>query len=315
MSNNNKTWMVIVNPNAGRQKGARDWEKISILLRQYKIDFGFAFTSFKEHAIELTKAYLEEGYKKFIVVGGDGTLNEVLNGIFRQDKIATDQFLLAVIPIGSGNDWCRMFNVPNDYEEAVRLIKQESTFLQDVGLVSFFRNSVSESRYFINVAGVGYDAIVAFKTNKDKERGKGGAWLYFKNLLTSLVSYKFTSTEITTSGDKDRIRTRMFSLSVGVCRYNGGGMKQLPHAIPDDGMLDLTLIKKLGKFSVLKEVKNLYDGSFINHPSVETLVSDHFKIISDPPVMLEADGESLGFSPFTFDIIPRSIKVVIGRVE
>jgi diacylglycerol kinase family enzyme len=92
-------------------------------------------------------------------------------------------------------------------------------------------------------------------------------------------------------------------------------MKQLPHAIPDDGMLDLTLIKKLGKFSVLKEVKNLYDGSFINHPSVETLVSDHFKIISDPPVMLEADGESLGFSPFTFDIIPRSIKVVIGRVE
>lgn len=305
--------MVLVNPNAGRQKGEKDWKKIHELLGEFKIDFEHIFTTHKEHAIAITTRYIKKGFRKFIIVGGDGTLNEVLNGIFIQKEIPSADFLVAVIPIGTGNDWCRMFNVPFNYNEAIKIIKEEKTFLQDVGRVHYFNSNKSSKRYFINVAGMGYDAVVASKTNRDKEMGKGGPLSYLKNLFTSLVFYKFTNTEIKVGNEPNPFKNETFSLSIGICRYNGGGMKQLPFAIPDDGLLDLTLIKKLGKFTVLKEVKNLYDGSFINHPRVQTFVSDVFHIKSDPKIYLEADGESLGHSPFTFEIIPRSLRVVIGR--
>ncbi|MBM3435065.1 MAG: diacylglycerol kinase family lipid kinase [Bacteroidetes bacterium] len=308
-------WMVIVNPNAGNRKSAKDWNKITHLLNDFHIEFDFSFTAHKEHAIALTKLFTRDGYRKFIIVGGDGTLNEVMNAIFLQNEIPSPDFLLAVIPIGTGNDWCRTFSVPFSYEGAIKIIKDERTFLQDVGVVSYYQSSELKKRYFMNVAGMGYDAIVASKTNKDKEKGKGGPWLYLKNLFTSLVSYRFTSTEILAGAASTPKINKTFSMSVGICRFNGGGMKQLPFAIPDDGLLDLTLIKRLGKMSVLKEVKNLYDGSFINHPKVETMVSDSFRIKSDPPIFLEADGESLGHSPFIFEIIPRSLRVVAGTTN
>ncbi len=310
---NKKNWMVIVNPNAGRQKSEKDWDKINKLLGDFNIDFEYIFTTHKEHAIALTTRFIKKGFRKFIIVGGDGTLNEVLNGIFIQKEIPVIEFLVAVIPIGTGNDWCRMFNVPFNYFDAIKIIKEEKTFLQDIGLVHYYNSAKSSKRYFINVAGMGYDAVVASKTNKDKEMGKGGPLSYLKNLFTSLIFYKFTKTEIKVGDEPEPYKNETFSMSIGICKYNGGGMKQLPFAIPDDGLLDMTLIKKLGKFTVLKEVKNLYDGSFINHPRVQTFVSHIFHIKSDPHIYLEADGESLGHSPFTFEIIPRSLRVVTGQ--
>lgn len=118
-------WMVIVNPNAGRHKIDKDWDIINDLLIKAKIDFQNAFTEFKEHAIKLSYESIEKGFRKFIVVGGDGTLNEVVNGIFTQNKIPSSDFLVAMIPVGTGNDWCRMFNVPFKYNEAIRIIERE----------------------------------------------------------------------------------------------------------------------------------------------------------------------------------------------
>jgi YegS/Rv2252/BmrU family lipid kinase len=306
-------WMVIVNPNAGVRKGEKDWGEIYDLLVKNEIQFDSVFTKHKEHAIALTTKYIKKGYRKFILVGGDGTLNEVVNGIFFQKNIPTTEFLLAMIPVGTGNDWCRMFHIPFKYKQAIKVIRNEKTFIQDIGKVNYFISSTSKRRYFINVAGMGYDAVVAAKTNKDKEMGKGGVLTYLKNLFTSLLFYKHSSIEIKIDGENSGIKNKTFSLSVGICKYNGGGMMQLPHAIPDDGLLDMTHIKKLGKFTVLKEVKNLYDGSFIKHPKVDTYTGKSFQITSKPPIYLEADGESLGHSPFTFEIIPKSLRVVVGN--
>ena len=136
--------------------------------------------------------------------------------------------------------------------------------------------------------------------------------IYLKNLFTSLLFYKYSRTNIYIDDSDRPVTSATFSLSVGICKFNGGGMMQLPDALPDDGILNMTLIKKLGKFTVLKEVKNLYNGSFVNHPKVETFSGLKFRITSDPPIQLEADGESLGHSPFEFTVIPRSLKVIIG---
>lgn len=308
-------WMVIVNPNAGVGKGEKDWGKIYDFLVKNDIPFDSVFTKHKEHAIALTTKFIKKGYRKFIVAGGDGTLNEVVNGIFFQKNIPTTDFLLAMIPVGTGNDWCRMFHIPFKYKQAIKVIKAEKTFIQDIGKVNYFNSSSSKKRYFINVAGMGYDAIVAAKTNKDKEMGHGGAITYLKNLFTSLLFFKHSETVVKIDNEKEGIKSKSFSLSVGICKYNGGGMMQLPNAIPDDGLLDMTHIKKLGKFTVLKEVKNLYDGSFTKHPKVDTYTGKTFQISSEPPISLEADGESLGHSPFTFEIIPKSLRVLIGEED
>lgn len=305
-------WMVIVNPNAGVRKGEKDWGKIYDLLYKSGLKFDSVFTKHKEHAIALTTKFIKKGYRKFLVVGGDGTLNEVVNGIFFQKNVPTDEFLIAMMPVGTGNDWCRMFNIPFNYRKAIKAVKQGETLIQDVGKVSYFISSTPKRRYFVNVAGMGYDAVVAAKTNKDKEHGKGGVLTYLKNLFTSLLFYKHTNTEIIIDNNGKSHKSETFSLSVGICKYNGGGMKQLPNAIPDDGLFDITLIKKLGKFTVLKQVKNLYDGSFINHPKVRTYRGASIQIESDPPINLEVDGESLGHSPFQFEIIPKSLRVVVG---
>ena len=306
-----ETWLTIVNPNAGTKKGEKDWHKIAKRLRKEEIPFSEFFTREKGHAIEMTLENIRKGFRKFLVVGGDGTLNEVVNGLFLQNEIPPSEFILAMIPVGTGNDWCRSFEIPFSYKKAIRLVKKGNSRLQDVGKIEYCIADTSKSRYFVNVAGMGYDAIVAAKTNKDKARGRGGPLVYMKNLFTSLMFYKHTQTDILID-DQSPVHHKTFSLSVGIGKYNGGGMMQLPDAVVDDGIFNITLIKKLSKFTVVRQVKNLYDGSFINHPKVETFSGRKIQVQSDPPISLEADGESLGHSPFTFEIIQKGLRVIAG---
>lgn len=307
-------WVAIVNPNAGTKKGEKDWLLISKHLHKQQIFFHEFFTREKGHAISIVQDNIRNGYRNFIVVGGDGTLNEVVNGIFGQREIPVEDFIVGMVPVGTGNDWCRMFNVPFKYKKAVKLIQKQNTFVQDVGIVRYHNSKDIKTRYFINVAGMGYDAVVAEKTNKDKSHGRGGPLIYLKNLFTSLLFYKYSKTHIYIDDSEVPVSNLTFSLSVGICKYNGGGMMQLPEAIPDDGILNMTLIKKLGKLLVIKEVKNLYNGSFVNHPKVETFTGKKFRIVSDPVIKIEVDGESLGHSPFEFEIIPRCLRMITGSL-
>ena len=162
---------------------------------------------------------------------------------------------------------------------------------------------------------MGYDALVAAKTNRDKERGKGTPFTYMKNLLTSLLFYKFSNVGVKIDESNDELNFKTFSLSVGICKYNGGGMMQLPNAIPDDGLLDMTLIKKLSRFNVIKSLKKLFDGTLTEHPKVVTFKGSTIHIESEPKIFIEADGESIGHSPAKFEIIPKSLRVVVGKTK
>ena len=104
-----KQWLVIVNPNAGRKKGIKDWGRIAELLAVYGFDFIPVFSQYPLHAIQLSRTFIESGHRKIIVVGGDGTMNEVINGLFLQDKYKTTEVMLGMISVGTGNDWGRMF--------------------------------------------------------------------------------------------------------------------------------------------------------------------------------------------------------------
>ncbi len=309
------TWLVIVNPNAGRKKGKKDWKKISTLLTREGILFKRVFTKKINHAIHLTVKYIEQGFIKIIVVGGDGTFNEVVNGIFTQNLYPPSKFTLAMIPVGTGNDWGRMFDIPLKYKNAIQIIANGMTFTQDIGKVEYFNSNKKEIRYFANVAGLGYDAFVAKKTNRLKEKGGGNSFAYLLNIFLGLFQYKTKFIELRID-DKLKFKGMIFSMSVGICKYNGGGMMQLPNAIPNDGIFDLTIIKKTTKMKVVRNLKNLYDGSFIKMPEVLTFTGKSISIISKPVknVFLETDGESLGHSPINFEILPKSLKVIVNKI-
>ncbi len=304
-------WLVIVNPNAGIGKVSRDWGRISQMLDKHGFDYKALFTDGPLHAITLVAENIRSGYRKFIAVGGDGTMNEVVNGIFSQEEIPTTDIKAGMIPVGTGNDWVRTWGIPTDYEQAIQLLRKEFTMLQDAGLVSYYNSKRQGTRYFVNMAGLGFDGLVAQKTNADKRRGKGNPLLYFKHLLGSLFSYKSCNTTIRVDGRE--VKDLYFSIGVGIGQYNGGGMRQAPDAIPNDGLFDLTLIRDLSKLSIVANVRRLYDGTIKKYHKVETMLGKKISVHCKTPILLEADGESLGHSPFTFDIIPQSVQVVVNE--
>jgi YegS/Rv2252/BmrU family lipid kinase len=303
-------WLVIVNPNAGRGKGKKDWDKISQILGKENISFTVNFTERKGQAIHLTLDGISAGFRKIITVGGDGTLNEVLNGVFSNNSCPTSDIVLSLIPVGTGNDWGRMFGIPLNYEKAVKIISENKTLVHDVGLISYYNGSEKESRYFINIAGLGFESVVVRKTNLQKDKGRGGKLIYFYNLLTSLLSYKNTRAEIIIDGSTTQ--ASVFSVNVGNGRYCGGGMRQTPDALPDDGLLNMTVINGIGKLEIIRNLKILYDGTILSHPKIRGYKCRNIKISSDSVIYAEADGESLGHTPVEFSIIPAGINIVYG---
>lgn len=308
-------WLVVVNPNAGIGKVARDWKKISSILDRRDFDYQAVFTRAPFHATELVREHIAGSFRKIVSVGGDGTLNEVVNGIFGQDHWPTTGITLGVIPVGTGNDWIRTYNIPTDYEGAVEVLSNGRTMLQDAGTVSFMNGPENLTRYFINMAGLGFDGLVAQKTNADKARGRGNPFLYIKHLLSSLFAYRSCGTTVTIDGQV--INKKVFSIGVGIGQYNGGGMHQAPDAKPDDGLFDLTLIRDLSRLSVIANLGRLYNGSIKKHKRVTAYLGRHIRIESESPLLLEADGESLGHSPLEFHIVPQSVRVLVnnGRVD
>ncbi len=307
----NDDYFFIINPNAGHERGKKDWNIISALLSKYDIPHVARFTEARRHAILLANEGIKSGYRKIIVVGGDGTMNEAVNGAFAQKVCPASDITLGMITVGTGNDWGKMFGIPLDYEEAIRIIKTGKIRLQDAGIVHYYHGTSRQKRYFINIAGLGFDAVVVKRTNLSKERGHKGKALYFINLLKSLLLYGHTHTAVEIDGK--RIINDVFTISIGIGRYSGGGMRQTPNAIPDDGLFDITIIKKLRKGEVIMSLKMLYDGSILEHPKIEGYTGKVILIDSDPLIHVEADGESLGHSPIEFSILPKSINIIYDQ--
>lgn len=311
-SADNPKWLAIVNPVAGSGRGLVDWPEISRLLRRHDIAHDYVFTEHKYHAIELTVDAVNKGYRQIIVVGGDGTIHEVVNGLFIQQQVSTREVLLSVIAVGTGNDWIRMFGIPRKYSEAIRAIAEGHSFLQDVGAISYHQSHYKQKRYMANVAGIGFDAFVNKKYNNLKEEGKYSKWLYVWSALKSVLRYKSTGVKIWVDGELI-INDLVYSATVGVGKYNGGGMIQMPEAVADDGLLDMTVIRNLNKFTVLRRFRSLYNGRIYRLKMVSQRRGRHIRIESSPDIRIEVDGEALGFSPLEFEVIEKAVKVVVSE--
>ncbi len=301
---------IIVNPNAGNKKGANIWPEIKRILRKEQLNYTFEFTKLQGGAKEVCQQFIKKGYRKIIAVGGDGTLNEMVNGIFDQTEIPTEEFTIGIIPVGTGNDWCRTFGVPVSAQGAITIIKNKNTSMQDIGRI---RQKDKNDRYFANVAGGGFDAFVAKRVNLAKEKGNGSPWIYLYLLLSSLFKYKSTSINLNIDGVT--FEDVLLSFSIGIGKYNGGGMKQLPNAVHNDGLFDITVIRRMNKIEIIKNIKKLFDGTHIYLDKIELFQGKRIEVSGIPNADIEIDGESSGFSPATFEIIPRSLNVYCGNIK
>jgi YegS/Rv2252/BmrU family lipid kinase len=312
MKTDQDNWFIVRNPIAGQGKGEKDWPQISEMLTRYGFKFEDAVSQKHKHAIELSKSAYQAGFRKFIAMGGDGSINEVVNGILADDPNHASDATLAVIPIGKGNDWVRTMQIKGDYEQIIKTIKMGNSIWQDVGKIKYTTaDGKMEDRYFISMATTGFGGFVGKRVNELAQQGKKVTQMsYFMQILKCLGKYDNIETEIKLNGTT--LHENLFVMAVGICKSNGGGMKLTPDAIPDDHQFHVTLVHDASKGMVLRNLINLFNGKFVNHPKVKTFTTEQIEI-NGPETLIESDGESLGFAPAVFSVIPQKLKVITGE--
>jgi YegS/Rv2252/BmrU family lipid kinase len=303
-------WVLIVNPAAGAGRAGREAELAQTLLARHGLSTRRLETGEARHSIRLIQDCLGAGSRRFLLAGGDGLLHEAVNAVFTQTEAPPASVTLGLIPLGSGNDWARTFEIPRETAGAVAVIRQGATRSHDVGRVYYQAAGQEGSAFFLNMCGIGFDAHVARRVAAAGGRDDLGEMKYHVHLLASLMEY--APSQMTIRVDDAEVTGPVLSGAIGIGRYNGGGLKQLPNAEPDDGLLDVTVIAPVGRLRILRSLPQLRDGTFVHMKEVSTLRGRLVTVHSDPPCWLEADGEVLGTSPFRFEILPRAIRVVAG---
>ncbi len=294
-------WLVVANPISGQGRAMHHRHEIEAVLRRHGLDFDFVISEHPGHAVDLVARAVEGGCRHILAVGGDGTVNECANGIFRQQAAPTTEIALGVIPIGTGNDWARTHRIPKDYAEVAALMASGASRLQDVGIAEF---ADGNRRHFINVAGLGFDAHVV-EALPDRTLGP---LAYLVGLAKGLLGYRAVSLGLTFA--ERRIDARAFVLFFAIGRYCGSGMNVAPKAEIDDGLFDITLIQDLSRWEVLKSLRRLFDGTLLTHPKVLALREAEGAVEAAATQPVEADGELIGHAPVRFSILPRALRVV-----
>jgi diacylglycerol kinase family enzyme len=185
--------------------------------------------------------------------------------------------------------------------------------LQDIGQITFAENDATRICYFANMAGFGFDAMVAEKTNRLKNLGRKGISLYLQALGSSFINYQTGRIQLILDGQLfDEL---IFSVSIGIGKFNGGGMMQAPGAVPDNGMFQVTIIRKIGLFGILRNLGGLYSGEFVKDPRVSTHQASHVSISSAHNIAGEADGEILGDNKFEIGLFSQKLNVIYNPIN
>jgi diacylglycerol kinase (ATP) len=289
-----KSAFAIVNPVAGRGAATRAWKHLST-----HVEWESATTEGPGHARTLAEAAVHEGYERVIAVGGDGTLSEVANGV------AGSATALGIIPAGTGNDIATNFGIPRDPRKAAQLAERGPAEPIDLCTVE----TQQSSRYFMNVAGFGFDAEVAWRVNRLPKFG-GGTLPYLAGVLQTLWQYRSPRMRIQIDGQL--LDQKTFLVAVGNCPSYGGGMRIVPEARPDDGLVDVCVVTDLSRAQVLRLLPSLYSGGHVRHPAVKMFRCHSVTVDADVRVQCQADGELVGDLPARFGIHPGALRCVTG---
>ena len=299
-------WFVIVNPASGNGSAKKKWPLIQHELIVQNFQFEVAFTEYEKHSLLLIENALKQGFLKFICVGGDGTLHNIVNGILTINPANISVIKIGIIAIGTGNDWIKTYHITKNYKKTIQIIKTEHTIKQDIGKLTI--GTENDIVYFNNLAGIGFDGYVVNKVNKYKNLG---VLAYLIGALVSITSYKRSTLEINFNTTKLKGKTLM--LLIGLCNYSGGGMQLTKNPNPTDGLFDISFIQKITLFTLLGNIRGLFTGTITNHPLIKNYKTSELKIkvLNSHKTYIQADGELIGTGNFKVSILPKKLQFIV----
>jgi YegS/Rv2252/BmrU family lipid kinase len=312
--------LVIVNPKSAAGSTESRWAQIASDLRAHFGAFQVAFTKKQGDGIELAMRAAGDGRKFIIACGGDGTINEVANGILQSGK----DIELGILPSGTGGDFRRTLNMPNQAREAAKGLREGVTKMIDVGKVTFLdHQNLKISRYFLNVSSFGLSAAINERVKAKNSFGwlpfdaiRGKAKFAFST-LQEVIDSDFTTVRVKID-DQDEKSLNTINFCVANSRYFGGGMKIAPDACIDDGFFDVVNIGDIKTAKILLNAYKLYNGTHLELEEVKSTLAKRIEVSSataNQTIFIETDGELPGKLPAIYEIVPQVLKVRVPKLD
>jgi len=303
-------YFVIVNPIAGRGLGEKSVPAIEERLRKAGVEYKLVRTERPWHAADLAEQAAREQYHVVISASGDGTFNEVLNGLMRARKAGFNHAALGVIAIGTGNDFAGGVGIPDDFEKSMDALLSDKRKKIDIGLVR--GGDYPEGRYFGNGIGIGFDAAVGFAALQ--LRFLRGLPAYLVGAIqTVFFYYKPPRLRIEMDGQVIEQHSLMVSIMNG--KRMGGGFRMTPNSLPDDGLLDLCIAETAGKLRIFQLIGLFIQGTQEGQPEIKMRRARQIVVTSlEGSFPAHADGETLcvAGSKLTVNLNPGELEVICG---
>lgn len=285
-------YYVLVNPTANRGRGRKLFSYIKRLFEKENFNFNIEFTEGKEGTIRQVENALEKGAEVIVAAGGDGTVNEIVNGL-------KGRGILGIIPIGRGNDIAISLKIPRNIEKAIKILKNGNYFKIDLGLV--------DGRYFVGITGIGFDAEVNRSANKISLKG---SLAYILSVFTTLIKYKPKECEISFDGNKWKGEITL--VAIGNTKNYAGGMKILPNARLDDGYFDICLIEKISPLELILHFPLIFFGKHTINPHVKMYRAKEVIVKGPEDLMATMDGELISGKKLILKNLYQAQKVIVG---
>ena len=303
--------LVIVNPAARNGAVGRRWEKLGSQLSALGIDAETAHTERPGHASELVRDGLRNGPRLVVAVGGDGTVNEVVNGFFDGAAAIAPGSELAVVPIGTGRDGARTYGISGKPERAIALLVDGATRTIDLGRATYTAHAGGEeSRIFLNIASCGLSGAVAERANRTSKR-LGGTPAFLWATIATFAGWKNVPFRITIDGEQRELVANNTIVANG--RYFGGGMHIAPGARTDDGLLDAIVFGDVGRLDLALNLHRLYRGTILRHPKASHRLARSVLVEPAQALPIEIDGEQPGVTPVRFEVLPAALRLRVPR--
>jgi len=304
-------YQLIVNPISGRGTAERMVPKIEERMRLLNLTFDLVRTERPWHAAELAEQAAKDGYDVVVSAGGDGTANEVLNGLMNAKKAGANRTAMGVLGIGRGNDFAFGVGIPHGVEAGCKVLADNFRRRIDVGQVR--GGLYPEGRYFGNGVGIGFDAVVGFEALKMK-RLKGFASYMVAALKTIFLYFHAPTISIETDDEKSTLPSLLVSVMNG--RRMGGGFLMAPQAVPDDGLFDLCIASEVGKLKIFGLFPRFIKGTQAGHKAIKTGRTTKITVNALEGVLpAHADGETLCVDGkrLSMEVLSKQLEMVVAR--
>ena len=304
--------LFIVNPASGGGRAGSEWSTIESWLPTSGLQFEAAMTTRPLEASEIAERAVRDSRPVVVAVGGDGTMNEVVNGFFHNGAPIPTTTKLAMLPLGTGGDFRRTLKIPLDYKAAVQVIQTGLPRRLDAGCVTFKAHDGSTGvRHFINIADAGLGGEVVHSVNRGSKR-LGGATFKLAAFM-ALMRWRNKKMNVVVDGVAHDLKAQQ--VVVANCQYFGGGMRMAPTASPTDGVFDVILVGNAGKIESIRGMGTISTGAHLDqhNPHYQLMYGKRISVTSPDQVRIDLDGEDPGMLPALFEIQPGAIEFITPR--